>query len=279
MVSTWKAYLPVYRGRVLLRARYPCGWVLCTWEILTSVGFLPMAIPTQVWVPETNIRTTTIPNGPILTKCQTIRTIMASTTKAETGAIFLNGQQAVPIHTTLIEMGHAQPPTAINSDNTTSHGILTGNMHRKVSKSFDMRFNWMRCRIKQKNIASTGRRKLKILPITSPNTSLPKITDACYIFTFNVRPQKYPAEIRLKCEGMFLWLPLRPLSNIVSPYGCVIRDVTLATKWRAPIAHHLLVRTWRTLILRHSLVQHNRALITCWSLVQHSTHYSSPYLH
>ena len=197
---------------------------------------------------------------------------MASTTKAETGAIFLNCQQAVPIRTTLIEMGHPQPPTAINSDNATFHGILTGNMRRKVSKSFDMRFNWMRCRIKHKNIASTGRRELKILPITSPKNSLPKITDACDIFTFNVRPKKYPAEIRLKCEGMFLQRPLRPLSNIVSPDECVSRDVTLATKWRAPIAHHLLVRTWCALILRHSLVQHNCALITRWSLVQHSTH-------
>ena len=45
---------PVYRGRVLPRGQYPLGWVSCTWEILSSVGFFPVAIPTEVRVPETN---------------------------------------------------------------------------------------------------------------------------------------------------------------------------------------------------------------------------------
>ena len=74
---------------------------------------------------------------------------MASAAEAETSAIFLNGQQYVPIRTALTEMGHPQPPTPINTESATSHGILTGNMRRKRSKAFDMRFHWMRCRIKQ----------------------------------------------------------------------------------------------------------------------------------
>ena len=49
-----EGFFPVYRGRVLHRGWYPLGWVLCTWEIPTSVGFPPVAIPTQVRVPETN---------------------------------------------------------------------------------------------------------------------------------------------------------------------------------------------------------------------------------
>ena len=40
--------------------------------------------------PSDNIRPTPSPNGPILTKCQTIRTVMASSVEAETSAIFLN---------------------------------------------------------------------------------------------------------------------------------------------------------------------------------------------
>ena len=75
---------------------------------------------------------------------------MVYTPKDETSAILLNSQQAVPIRTKLLEMGHPQPPTPIKTDSETSHGILTGNMRRKRSKAFDMRFNWMRCRIKQK---------------------------------------------------------------------------------------------------------------------------------
>ena len=99
--------------------------------------------------PSDNIRPTLSPNGPILTKCQTIRTVMASAAEAETGAIFLNGQQAVPVRTSFSEMGHPQPPTLMNTDSATSHSILAGNMRRKRSKAFDMRFHWMRCRIKQ----------------------------------------------------------------------------------------------------------------------------------
>ena len=74
---------------------------------------------------------------------------MASTTEAKTGSIFLNGQQAVPIRTALIEMGHPQPPALIKTNSATSYGIITGNMCRKRYKPFDMRFHWMHCHIKQ----------------------------------------------------------------------------------------------------------------------------------
>ena len=98
--------------------------------------------------PPPHIRPTPTPNGPILTKFQTIRTFMDSAAEAETGAIFLNGQQAVPICTSLIKMGHLQPPTPIKTNSATSYSILAGKMRWKRSKAFDMRFHWMRCRIK-----------------------------------------------------------------------------------------------------------------------------------
>ena len=77
---------------------------------------------------------------------------MASAVEAETGAIFLNGQQDVPIRTDLIKMVHPQPPTPIKTDNATSYGILTVNMRWKRSKACDIRFHWMRCRIKQNQL-------------------------------------------------------------------------------------------------------------------------------
>ena len=73
---------------------------------------------------------------------------MASAAEAETGAISLNGHQAVPIRTALVEMGHPRPPTPIKTDSATSYGILAGNMHWKRSKAFDMPFHWMRFCIK-----------------------------------------------------------------------------------------------------------------------------------
>ena len=40
--------------------------------------------------PSENTRPTPSPNGPVLTKCQTIRSVMASAAEAETGAILLD---------------------------------------------------------------------------------------------------------------------------------------------------------------------------------------------
>ena len=68
---------------------------------------------------------------------------MAYSAEAETGTIFLNGHQSVPIRTNLIEMVHPQPSTPIKTDNATSHSILTGDILRKRSKFFDVCFNWM----------------------------------------------------------------------------------------------------------------------------------------
>ena len=98
--------------------------------------------------PPPHIRPTPTSNVPILTKYQTIRTVMVSAAEAKTEAIFLNGHQAVPIHTDLIEMGHPQPPTPIKTNSATSYGILTGNMRQKRSKAFDVRFHWMICHFK-----------------------------------------------------------------------------------------------------------------------------------
>ena len=49
-------------------------------------------------------------------------------------------------------MGHPQLPTPTKTDSATSCGILAGNMRRKRSKAFDMRFHWMRCRIKKNQL-------------------------------------------------------------------------------------------------------------------------------
>ena len=67
---------------------------------------------------------------------------MASAAEEEYGALFLNGQAAVPIRTTLIEMHHPQPPTPIQVDNYTTVGIANKSIKKKLSKAMDMRFHW-----------------------------------------------------------------------------------------------------------------------------------------
>ena len=67
------------------------------------------------------------PNGAIHILCKTLRTVAASASEAEIGALFLNAQDAVPIRTALVvEMGHPQPATGtpLETDNSTADGIL-----------------------------------------------------------------------------------------------------------------------------------------------------------
>jgi hypothetical protein len=45
-------------------------------------------------------------NGPIHTMCNILRHVMASAAKTKVGALFINGQDAIPSRNTLIELGH-----------------------------------------------------------------------------------------------------------------------------------------------------------------------------
>ena len=62
---------------------------------------------------------------------------------------YLNGQDAVSIRATLIEMGHPQPPTPLQVDNTTAQSFASGTMKQKRSKSIDMNFYWLQDRENQ----------------------------------------------------------------------------------------------------------------------------------
>merc|ERR1712086_1066647 len=69
---------------------------------------------------------------------------MSSAAEAEIGALFLNSRQAIPARTTLIEMGHQQPPTPIQVKNTTALGFVGKNITPKATKSTDIHFRGMR---------------------------------------------------------------------------------------------------------------------------------------
>ena len=83
-------------------------------------------------------------NAPILVECKTIRHVVASSAEAETGGLFLNAQNILPIRHTLEQLGHKQPPTPLKTDNSTAYNFVTKNMKQRKSKSWDMRFNWLR---------------------------------------------------------------------------------------------------------------------------------------
>ena len=88
-------------------------------------------------------------NGAVLTIAQIIKNVMSSAAEAELGALFINCREAVPARHTLEEMGHKQPPTPMQTDNTTALGVVTNNIASKRLKSMDMKLHWLRCRAAQ----------------------------------------------------------------------------------------------------------------------------------
>jgi hypothetical protein len=43
-------------------------------------------------------------------------------------------------------MSHKQPPTPMQTNNTTAVGIVNSNIQSRCTKAMDMRFHWLRCR-------------------------------------------------------------------------------------------------------------------------------------
>jgi hypothetical protein len=71
---------------------------------------------------------------------------MSSAAEAEIGALYLNAREATYLQQILIEMGHPQPPTPIQTDNTTAEGVVNHKIQPKRTKAMDMRFHWLRDR-------------------------------------------------------------------------------------------------------------------------------------
>ena len=61
----------------------------------------------------------------------------------------MNAQEAVPERTTLIELGHPQPPSPLKTDNSTADGILNGTVKQKRSKALVMKLCWLKDRAAQ----------------------------------------------------------------------------------------------------------------------------------
>ena len=80
-------------------------------------------------------------NGPLLVECKTIKHVVTSAAEAETSALFHNAKTSIPIRRILIALGHPQPPTPIQVDNSTAAGFVNKNITQKRSKSWDMRFH------------------------------------------------------------------------------------------------------------------------------------------
>jgi hypothetical protein len=89
-------------------------------------------------------------NGPLHTTSHILRNVMASAAESEVGALFVNSQEAIPIRYALEELGHPQPPTPAQTDNSTAAGYSNNTIKQKRSKAMDIRFSWLQCRERQR---------------------------------------------------------------------------------------------------------------------------------
>jgi hypothetical protein len=79
-----------------------------------------------------------------------IKAVMSSASESELGVLFINAQKAVIERTILQEMGHRQPPTPIQTDNSTAEAIINAQVQPKRTKAMDMCFHWLRdCSVNQ----------------------------------------------------------------------------------------------------------------------------------
>ena len=69
---------------------------------------------------------------------------MSSAAEAELGALYIVARECVYIRLILEEMGHPQPATPLQTDNSTADSVVNSKIQPKRLKAMDMRFHWLR---------------------------------------------------------------------------------------------------------------------------------------
>ena len=80
---------------------------------------------------------------------------MSSAVEAECGGIFHNCVVAISIRNDLEGMGHLQGQTKVVTDNSTASSFVHSSMREHRSKSWDMKYNWLRDRQAQDQLEIT----------------------------------------------------------------------------------------------------------------------------
>ena len=83
-------------------------------------------------------------NAAVHTECRLLKNIVCSAAEAECGGLYQNAQAAIGIRRTLEALEHPQRPTRIKTDNSTANSFVHASMRVKRSKTWDMRYHWLR---------------------------------------------------------------------------------------------------------------------------------------
>ena len=76
-------------------------------------------------------------NRALLNIAHIIKHVMTSATEAELAALYIMAREAVYIRIILEEMGHPQPPTPLQTDNSMANGVVNGRIQPKQTKAMD----------------------------------------------------------------------------------------------------------------------------------------------
>ncbi len=71
---------------------------------------------------------------------------MLSAAEADLGTLYITAREAIPLQHLLEEMGHKQPPTPIQTNNSTALGVVNNNIQPRCTKAMDMWYHWLRDR-------------------------------------------------------------------------------------------------------------------------------------
>jgi hypothetical protein len=87
--------------------------------------------------------------GAILATTFIMQPVLSSTSKAEIRALYKNTKKGALLCITLHEMGHPQPATPVQTNNSTVCSIANNNIKQQRSRTIDMRFYWIKDHVKQ----------------------------------------------------------------------------------------------------------------------------------
>jgi hypothetical protein len=88
-------------------------------------------------------------NGAILIISKVLKHVLSSAAEAEIGTMYIHAKEGAVLRTTLEELGYTQPPTPMETDNTTATGYRNGTIKQKRKQTTDMHFYWIKDRVKQ----------------------------------------------------------------------------------------------------------------------------------
>ena len=103
-----------------------------------------------IYLGNANMESDQPPNNAAVEYFSTIIDVkVSSAAEAEYAALFQVAKECEPLRETLNDLGYPQPPTLITCDNQCALSIAYDTVKQKRSKAVDMRFHWIRDRIRQ----------------------------------------------------------------------------------------------------------------------------------